>query len=589
MTPDVENALTAILEGATTDDVESETLEFKTVGRSIQDTLKLLAEAAACFANRRGGTVMVGVADRTAGPGAFVGATELDPVRTQRRIYELTEPSLNVTVDRVDWQGHELLLIVVPVSPDVHAVSGRSTERIGASCEPMSPQRIATVVADRRGDDWSEEDTGLDLSMVDAVAMSRARSMLQNSPDPRVRDYAKESDHDMLRRLGAVTTRQTLNRTGALLFCQPDTPGELLTYVHRRTPAGALVVNERFEAPLLPAIVRVLELVEARVDRSSVNLPGGQQLQLADLPDAAVREAVINGLMHRDYRRRGAVQIEHTATRLVVTSPGPFVSGVTADNVLTTPSRSRNGTLAGAIRTLGLAETAGTGVDRMYAEMARVGHQPPTFDDDEDHVRVTLLGGAPNAAVARFVATLPPEEAEDADTMLVLVTLLDRKTIKAGVVAPRLQKDEPETLAVLDRLASDPVGLLERTRESARSANPTFRLREQAVAILGSAVSYRRRVDEYDRKIIGMVRETNQINARMVRLLLDLDTPTTSRVLADLVDREILVKTSKAQRGRSVTYGPGPRFPQTKSEAKGTTRPEDRDAGQQRLAPDEEA
>jgi ATP-dependent DNA helicase RecG len=266
--------------------------------------------------------------------------------------------------------------------------------------------------------------------------------------------------------------------------------------------------------------------------------------------------------MHRDYRRRGTVQVEHTATRMVVTSPGPFVSGVTPDNVLTTSSRSRNPALSRAIRTLGLAETAGTGVDRMYVEMAKVGHQPPSFSDDHHHVQVTLLGGAPNAALARFTATLPAGEAHDADTMVVLLTLIRQQTVTATAMAPLLQKDERETLAVLERLAAEPVLLLEPTRETARRASPKFRLREHVVAALGSAVAYRRRtVDEYDRKIIGLVRETGEINARVVRLLLDLDVTATSRVLADLVEREILVKTSQAQRGPGVTYGAGPRFP----------------------------
>jgi predicted HTH transcriptional regulator len=46
---------------------------------------------------------------------------------------------------------------------------------------------------------------------------------------------------------------------------------------------------------------------------------------LADLPEAAIREAVINAVMHRDYRRLGKISIDHTAARLSVTSPGPFV------------------------------------------------------------------------------------------------------------------------------------------------------------------------------------------------------------------------------------------------------------------------
>jgi ATP-dependent DNA helicase RecG len=444
----------------------------------------------------------------------------------------------------------------------------------------MSNSRIATVVSERRGEDWSAQDSGVPLSGLDPVATGQARSMLGRSSDPQRRAYARESDPDLIRVLGLVTERTTLTNAGALLFTaqpglsvQPGYAGrtagpdpqdhrEYLSYVHRRTPAGELLANEHLGAPLLPSIQRMVDLIGARLDRTPVNLPGGQQLQLADLPEAAVREAVINGVMHRDYRRLGAVQVEHTATRLVVTSPGPFISGVTVDNVLTTSSRSRNPLLSGAIRTLGLAETAGTGVDRMYTEMARIGHQPPTFVADMDHVRVALLGGAPNTHLARFVATLPPEEAEDADTMLILLTLLTRRTVSIDVASPMLQKPPAETVAVLDRLASEPVALLERTRESARRSKPIFRLREHVVASLGPALSYRRRTaDESDRKIIGLVREAGEVNARMVKLVLDLDNSPASRLLADLVERGILTKNSRAQRGPSVTYGPGPAFP----------------------------
>lgn len=47
----------------------------------------------------------------------------------------------------------------------------------------------------------------------------------------------------------------------------------------------------------------------------------------------------------------------------------------------------------------------------------------------------------------------------------------------------------------------------------------------------------------------------------MVRTLLDVDTPTASRMLADLVAWQVLVNMSLAPRGPSVTYGKGPKFP----------------------------
>jgi ATP-dependent DNA helicase RecG len=129
-----------------------------------------------------------------------------------------------------------------------------------------------------------------------------------------------------------------------------------------------------------------------------------------------------------------------------------------------------------------------------------------------------------------------------------------------------------EAQSVLARLSGDEIRLLEPTRETARRAYPKYRLREDALTALGSAVTYRRRTtDQLDRKVIELVNETGTINARMVRILLDLDTVGASRLLADLVEREILVKTSEARRGPSVTYGRGAAFP-TKAGGRGNTR-----------------
>lgn len=559
--PAAEEALDAIAAGSTAHQLEGEALDFKTVGRSRNDALRDLAEAAACFANGRGGVLIVGVADRIAGPAALVG-TDLDPQRTQRRIYEFTEPHLVVTCEAARRHGADMLVITVPASADVHAVGGRSTERIGSSCEPMSSVRIGSVVAERRGDDWSAEDSEVSLAPVDPAAMTFARSLLAQSADPARQTHAQRSDADLLRALGVVTDRRTLTNAGALLFTAMPRWRDLVTYIHRRTPAGTLVADDRRPAPLMIALERVFDAIEVRTDSTPVNLPRGQQVMFADLPQPAVRESIVNAVTHRDYRRTEPVVIEHAATRLAVSSPGPFVSGVTVDNVLTTSSRPRNPALATAIRTLGLAETAGTGVDRMYAEMVRLGHQPPRFEADLEGVRVVLLGGAPNAQVARFVASLPPEEANDADTMLVLLNLLTHRTTTAEKIAPLLQKPMAEAEAVLRRVESPAVSLVERTRESARRAHPTYRLREHAVAALGSALAYHRRSpDQADRKIIGVLAESGEINATVVRLLLDLDASAASRRLADLVRRGILTKTSAAQRGRGVTYGPGPKFP----------------------------
>lgn len=560
----VDRILASIRAGSfVADDLESYEIEFKTDGRSVKDDLADLAEAAACMANASGGLIVVGIDDRAAGDAAFLGTT-LEPEKTRLRIYEITSPQLLVNAEMRGFGDGEVLVLTVPSSTQVHSANGKiPTERIDKHCMRMSTDRIAAVTAQKTGRDWSAQPSGVSASGVDPVAMQVAREMLGRSSDVGKRRLLEASDIDLLRAVGVVLEDQTLTNAGALLFSRAYENVILIAYLHRRTPAGQLTANEQLAGPLVVAIQRVFDLIDARLETTPVSIGKGQQLHLADLPEAAVREAVVNGLMHREYYSADRTSVEHTVTQLRVTSPGGFVPGVSAQNVLTTSSRTRNTNLASAMRMLGLAETAGSGVDRMYAEMARSGHEPPRYAADPTKVEVTLLGGAPNSALARYVSTLPPDEAADADTMLILLTLLTSKTVSAEELTPLLQKAAvEEAQSVLARLSSDDIRLLEPTRETVRRARPKYRLREDALAALGSAVTYRRRTtDQLDRKIIELVHETQSINARMVRILLDLDTVSASRILADLVERQILVKTSEATRGPSVTYGRGSAFP----------------------------
>lgn len=558
---DVVVALDAVLAGESPAALETEQLDFKQVGRSKSDTLGNLAEAASCFANAHGGSLVVGIVDQARGPAAFAGY-DLTTSEVRRAIFERVEPPLTVDVEPVLHAGGDCLVISVPEGATLHSYKGRSTERVGTSCEPMRPERIALVVDERRGADWSDGSTEIPLDEVDPLAMAATRQFLAAGGVPAHQRFARMTDPDLLRALGVVTQRGRLKRAGELLFVDARDRPEYMAYVHRRTPSGALTTNTQFRGPLVTALRELFELITARVDTTSVNVTSLVQAQIADLPERAVREAVVNAVMHRDWRDGSRVMVEHTATQLSVTSPGPFLAGITPQNVLTSVSRTRNRTLSQAVRALGLAETAGTGVDRMFAAMAGLGHQPPSFESGEANVRVTLVGGAPNEHLARLVATLPEGSADDADTMLVLVWLLTKRTVTATGVAAVLQKPDAEAQAVLSRLSSSPVDLLEPTRESSRLRRPTYRLREGPIAALGPAVAYRRRtLDSIDRRITELTREAGVINARMVRLVLDTDPTTTSRILGDLVTRGLLVRTSTATRGPGVTYGPGPAFP----------------------------
>ena len=558
-------ALVAIHAGKAAKDLESGTLDFSEQLGSRDDTISGLVRAAVCFANSVGGVVVIGVANSPGGPSAFKG-TNLVRDFVQKRVYELTSPHLLVDVRDEMHFGSRLLLVFVTQSPELHSdLQGRAHRRLGTDCLPLSPTDQRLLAEDRSGLDWSASVGEGTVRDVAPVAIASAKQQLATFTDER-RRLATLSNADLLRALGLLSPEGRLLKAGEVLVGDyRGEPDPKIVYQYKTTEGGEPSAVERLYGPLLVAYQRVLELVQARRKITALTLPDGQQIQIEDFPELAVREAIANAVIHRAYHTTSPVTVEHSPSVLVVTSPGPLVSGVTTDNILTHPSKPRHPRLAAAAQKLGLAEEVGRGIDRMYREMIRSGRNVPRIDALHDRVRVSFVGGAPNTNIARYVAQLPAAEREDTDTLMIVLRMCTKATTDADELAPLLQKTVDEAEIVLRRLTTDDVGMLEATRESVRWRRPNYRLRGEALKVLGPAVSYRRRTtDEIDRKVITHVREYGTITNRTIQNLLDVNMNRAKQILGDLVTREVLVKVSEHERGPGVEYGRGSRFPAAK-------------------------
>jgi len=560
----VDIALKRIMAGGLVADQESPTLEFKEDNKSYGDMEKIILRAAVCFANSAGGTVVVGVKDKERGISAITG-TNIDPNALKQRIYELSRPHLNVNVHR-HHQYTNVILIEVPQSAEIHSdPEGRAYQRINRQCSPMTPDQQARLREERRGIDWSAKSSGRSVADVSPEAISGAKSILSKFNDGR-RDLANLGTEDLLSALGALAPNSELNLAGELMFCTSSANVDTaILYQFRSTPGGEPKMVQRFPPPLLISFLRSMEIIAARQTSTPLTMSNGQQIVIEDFPSLAVREAISNALCHRDYQLAGPVVIEHSPEVFIVTSPGPLVSGVTIANIITTTSRPRNPALAKIARILGLAEELGRGIDRMYREMIRSGRQVPRIDAEFDKVKVTLVGGAPDTQIAKFIATIPEEERDDTDTMLTIYHMCSSRTINALGCAAWLQKTPEEAEAVLGRLASDSVNLLERTRATVGRSRPTYRLRGDALKGLGTAVLYHRRTtDEIDRKVIAHIQEYGKITNRTLQNFFDVHVFKARDIISDLVRRDILVRVSMQTRGPKVEWGPGQKFPATK-------------------------
>ena len=112
------------------------------------------------------------------------------------------------------------------------------------------------------------------------------------------------------------------------------------------------------------------------------------------LPPVAVREAVINAVVHADYAQRGApIRVSIFDDRLEVENPGLLPFGLTVEDLPRGISKLRNRVIGRVFHTLGLIEQWGSGIQRMNAACRDAGLAEPVFEEIALRFRVTIATG----------------------------------------------------------------------------------------------------------------------------------------------------------------------------------------------------
>lgn len=568
MPPTLDDILSNLASPRPADDFEGDRLEFKEVGSTVRQTMQGLADAAVCFANARGGDIVVGVNDKAttraeALRGADTSTYSIDAVR--RAIFDRTRPALLVDVDERIVDGARLIIIRVPQGIVTYSnTAGTATRRVGKECRPFPPEEQRELRIARGELDWSAASSRVPFDALGEPAMEQLRAALAAAGEEELARLTGRRLLDALHLVAAdgFATNAALALMAPAPILMREVPTYGYSYQYRPSMGREATSRLRQSRPILDAVDILLDAVEARLVAQPLNVRGGVQLQLVDYPLNAVRELVVNGLIHRNYDLRGTVDIEHSGDSMVVSSPGGLVLGVTPENILVHPSTPRNRLLAEAVSRLHLAERTGQGVDRAYREMLRSGKEPPRFFDDGLLVRAMMTGGIGNDAFTRFIADLPANLAMDVEVLLVLASFRSARNLDAVAVARVVQRSPHEAEQLLRRLADDEVGLIEPSKRTSRALYPKYHLRSSTLARLRRALRYAVvDIDEADRKVIEHIKEFGYITNPTLRRMFDLHVFAARDMLNDLRRRSIIQKLGEARGGRGVRYGPGSDFP----------------------------
>lgn len=452
-------ALLARLDGESADALESETVEFKSWNRAppAKDSeLRSLRETVVCLANRRGGVIVLGVADRKRSRSeAIQGVGDLEEGEIRRAIYDGTDPHILVEVQELIEPEARLLAVRVPRGLPPHTTTeGVGKIRVDKDCKPLTGSQLAQLmVAEARRDLTAESVPGLRISDLDGDEIERFRRRLRS--EGRKTDLATLPAEELLQNLGLVNRGEVtlaailiMGRQAVLNRLAPQHE-VIFTRFRGQTEYD---VRQDLKGPMLGVMDRLESLLSAHLQVTQIETGGFVQLDIPDLTWWVAREAILNALVHRDYFLTESVQIELRPGRVQVTSPGGFVGGVSPGNILRHPPVRRNPLLAETFQALGLVERAGLGVDRIYRELLRLGKGIPRYEADEAHVRLTLPTRT-NRQFARFVSE--EEQARrrlELDDLILLHGTVERGALDRWSGAELLQLSEEEAASRLSRL-----------------------------------------------------------------------------------------------------------------------------------------
>lgn len=567
----VERALHRLARGESPRRIETERVDVKeepgrrgpggTVSpgeKTNEEAAAFLAEELACMANTPGGgALIVGVA----GDGTRIG-TRLDPDWLRHRIWERTSRQLTVAAREENLDGCRILILTSVEALAPVRYRGKLRWRVGTNCVEVDPIVWHSRMLKRIGFDWSDEPSGHTLNDVSPVACEVARGYLRESNgEDAGTGLASATDADLLRRLNLVKDSRQLTNAGSLLFV--ETPRPAVDYIRRDMPGGDSTLRIHGAGPLLAQVHRVEQAGEV-ANRVTHAAEGFARSRIRAIPPRTLREAIVNGIVHRDWLSPLPTTIEHVGDTLTVTSPGGFVGGVTPDNIITHPAVPRYRSLSEAMAALGLAEREGIGVDRMVRDMLAIGRPAPVISEiDGPYVRVVLLGGAPDEATAAVVAALVPPRAGSVDSLLLIEHLTRRGWVDAVSAVPVLQRSSPtETEEAIRRLAEarlgpdDPVSVIARVHGVPAHHPEAFRLSDVARSRLSHRCSRLRTPGGREALILDWSRGRGRVSTTEVADLTGLSKVSAGKLLTGLADAGHLQGSRPGRRGRGYYYVP---------------------------------
>ena len=368
---------------------ESETVELKSI--VVEDIKKEII----AFANCEGGKLYIGVQD----DGTVVGLDDPDGVALQisNMVRDAIKPDVTMFLryKTIEEQGKKLVVVDIQQGterPYYIAKKGLRPEgvyvRQGYSSVPATNTMIRRMIKETDGDHF-EDLRSLEQNLTFQAAKKEFEQCKVPFGVPQMKTLGIMNQEGIYTNLGLLLSDQCVHTIKAAVF-EGTTQNE---FKDRREFSGSLFeqMNEAYD------------YIDFRNQNHSTFLKL-HRIDRRDYPEAAVREALLNLLVHREYSFRASSFISVYLDRIEFTSIGGLISGMTLQDVMMGISVCRNAKLANVFYRLELIEAYGTGI-RKIMEAYEGSVRKPKIEVTENAFKITI----PN----RNISNSSDEETED--------------------------------------------------------------------------------------------------------------------------------------------------------------------------------
>ena len=366
--------LAAILQG------ESKTLEFKVDLPKGDQLVKTLI----AFANTSGGKLVIGVNDER----ELIGLAQVDVFelmdKVSSMIHDLCAPSLLPGIYIENIQNTELLIIEVSrgsLIPYYLKTKGRQKGvyiRLGASNREASPEYIQSLELQRLNQSFDEQIShqqsldSLDLSPLQTAFAAQNKSLTL----------------EKMRNLKLIIPEQGQDYPshGLLILLGLYEHVEIKCSRFKGTTMAVFLDKKEYRGDLLNQLQQAELFIKNHLHLKGEIL-GLQRTDTYEIPLSAIREALVNAIVHRDYSNFGRdIKVGIYDDILNIVSPGALPNGLTVGELHKGRSEIRNRVIARVFRELGYIEQWGSGISRIKQLCLQADNIEPQLQEGADYI-----------------------------------------------------------------------------------------------------------------------------------------------------------------------------------------------------------